>query len=196
MKTHSIHTDSSILKRLHEDDESALTELYCNYWQYLYITSYNILQNKQLSEDIVQEVFISIWKRRKDLEIKTSIKSYLNACVRYQVFSQIKKNKKMLRVDLFDSIEQRIQYTSPETKIIYKELVQQMNHVVDSLPKKCKRVYQLSRNENLSNLEIATELHISIKTVESHITKALRILKTSIGVLLVLIFCFSLYFLN
>jgi len=194
VKTHNIHIDSSIIDRLQRGEEDALTELYRKYWRSLYITSYNVLKNKQLCEDIVQEIFISIWNRRENLSIKTSLKSYLYACVRYQVFAQIKKNRKMLRVDLFNAIDQRIEYTSPETEFVYKELVQQMNKAIESLPKKCKRVYLLSRNENLSNLEIANELHISKKTVENHMTKALRILKMATEIALYLMLYSGLHF--
>jgi len=187
MKEQSTHTDERIIKRLHQSDESALTELYIEYWQYLYIASYNVLRNKELCEDIVQEVFLSVWNRRMKLKIKVSLKSYLYACTRYQVFAQLRKNKEVLRVDLFKAIDQRVQYNSPEAEVIYKELVQQIDSVVETLPTKCKRVYNLSRNEHLTHSEISSLLQISTKTVENHITKALRILKKSLGVFLSII---------
>lgn len=182
MKEQNTLIDERIIKRLHQNDESALTELYSKYWQYLYITSYNVLRNKELCEDIVQEVFLSVWNRRMKLQIKVSLKSYLYACTRYQVFAQLRKNKEILRTDLFTTMNQRIHYASTDAEIIYKELVQQVDSVVETLPNKCKKVYILSRNEHLSHLEISSRLHISTKTVENHITKALRILKKSLGV--------------
>lgn len=189
MKVQNTHTDESLIERLRQGDESALTELYTKFWQYLYIASYNVLRNKELCEDIVQEVFLSVWNRRMKLKIKVSLKSYLYACTRYQVFAQLRKNKKMLQVDLFNNIDQRVQYNSPEAEaeVIYKELVQQINSVVETLPAKCKKVYILSRNEQLTHLEISNRLHISTKTVENHITKALQILKKSMGVFLSII---------
>lgn len=187
MKEQNTLIDERIIKRLHQNDESALTELYSKYWQYLYITSYNVLRNKELCEDIVQEVFLSVWNRRMKLQIKVSLKSYLYACTRYQVFAQLRKNKEILRTDLFTTMNQRIHYASTDAEIIYKELVQQVDSVVETLPNKCKKVYILSRNEHLSHLEISSRLHISTKTVENHITKALRILKKSLGVLVSII---------
>ena len=86
-----------------------------------------------------------------------------------------------MRVELFEELDKRMQYATPETKIMHKELKQHINFVVEGLPEKCKRVYKLSRNEQLSHKEIAKLLDISIKTVENHITNALRVLRAALG---------------
>jgi RNA polymerase sigma factor (sigma-70 family) len=103
------------------------------------------------------------------------------ACARYQVFNQFRKNKDKIHVELFDNLEERFQYTTPETQIMHDELVQQINFIVDTLPEKCQVVYKLSREEQLSHKEIAERLNISTKTVENHITKALHTIRMSIG---------------
>ncbi|KGL59019.1 RNA polymerase sigma-70 factor [Polaribacter sp. Hel1_85] len=154
--------------------------LYNNYWKVLYISAYNLLKDKEVCEEIIQDVFIDIWNKRKELEIKVSLKSYLYACVRYKVFSQFRTNK-ITRVELLEELDKRLQYTTPETKMMHQELKQHINIVVESLPEKCKRVYKLSRNEQLSHKEIADQLGISTKTVENHITNALRVLRASLG---------------
>lgn len=174
------NSDNEIIKGLKADDKKALTLLYNNYWKVLYISSYNLLKDKEVCEEIIQDVFIDIWNKRKEIEIKISLKSYLYACVRYKVFSQF-RTKKIMRVELFEELDKRLQYTTPETKMMLKELKQHVKLIVESLPEKCKRVYKLSRNEQLSHKEIADQLGISIKTVENHITNALRVLRTSLG---------------
>ena len=88
-----INSDKTLIKRLSEDNDLALTEIYNTYWKLLYASAFNVLKNKQLSEDVVQNVFISLWNNRKQLEIKVSLKSYLYACTRYQVFAVIRKNE-------------------------------------------------------------------------------------------------------
>jgi RNA polymerase sigma-70 factor (ECF subfamily) len=94
-----------------------------------------------------------------------------------------------MSVELFEGLDCRIQYTTPETKIMHKELMEQVNLIVDTLPKKCKHIYKLSRNEQLNHKEISEKLGISTKTVENHITNALRVLRTSLGqALFVLLF--------
>ncbi|GAA4234590.1 RNA polymerase sigma-70 factor [Postechiella marina] len=175
-----INTDQDIINQLKRGDKKALTKLYDSYWQALYISSYNLLKDKELCEEIIQDVFIDLWKSRATLEIKISLKAYLYACTRYKVFAQFRKNK-MIRVELFDDLKKRFQYTNPETKIMHKELVEQISAIVETLPEKCKRVYKLSREEQLSHKEIAKKLNISTKTVENHITIALKALRKALG---------------
>lgn len=182
------NSDHILIKRLRNDDELALTIIYNDYWRLLYISAFKILKNKELSEDIVQNVFISLWNNRKKIEIKRSLKSYLYTSTRYQVFAKIRKNEHKLHSELFDDIDNRLRKTSPETKLMYKELMEQVNEVVESLPKKCRIVYKLSREKQLSHKEISQKLNISTKTVENHITKALRALRTSLGYLIIVFF--------
>lgn len=184
--------DVEILQRLKKSDKKALTELYDSYWKSLYISSYNLLKDKELCEEIIQDVFIDFWNFREKLQIKISIKSYLYACVRYKVFSEFRKNK-VKNVELFEDLNQRFQYATPETKLMHEELVMQVDALVKTLPKKCQEVYVLSRNNQLSHKEIAEKLGISTKTVENHITFALKVLRTGLGHLLSIEF---LYYLN
>ncbi len=175
-----IITDDELINRLKQGDKKALTNLYNSYWKPLFISSYNLLKNKETCEEIVQDVFVDLWRNKDNLQIKISLKSYLYACVRYKVFSEFRKHK-IIRVELLENLNKRFQYATPETKIMHKELVDQINVVVETLPEKCKRVYKLSRDEQLSHKEIASKLNISVKTVENHITNALRILRKSLG---------------
>ncbi|MHA7944636.1 RNA polymerase sigma-70 factor [Formosa sp. 3Alg 14/1] len=176
-------SDKNIINGLKASDKKALTILYNTYWKVLYISSFNLLKDKEVCEEIIQDVFIDLWNKRQELEIKVSLQSYLYACVRYKVFAEFRSNR-IMRVELFEEIDKRLQYTTPETKMMHKELQQHIELVVESLPEKCKRVYKLSRNEQLSHKEIAEQLGITIKTVENHITNALRVLRTSLGQIL------------
>jgi RNA polymerase sigma-70 factor (family 1) len=173
--------DSILIDRLRNGDESALTELYNKFWQSLFVSSYNVLKDKELCEDIIQDIFMNIWHNREKLEINISLKGYMYACARYQVFNQFKKNKDKIHVELFDDIDKRFQHATPETQLMHEELVQQINTIVDTLPEKCQLVYKLSREEQLSHKEIAERLNISTKTVENHITKALHMIRLSMG---------------
>ncbi|MFI1745612.1 RNA polymerase sigma-70 factor [Thalassobellus sediminis] len=172
--------DNEIIQGLKKDDKRALTKLYDIYWKPLFISSYNLLKDKEVCEEIIQDVFIDIWNKRSQLQIKVTLQSYLYACVRYKVFSEFRKNK-IIRVELLEDLDKRFQYATPETQIMHKELKAYIKIVVDGLPEKCQQVYKLSRNENLTHKEIAAQLNISTKTVESHITNALRILRVSLG---------------
>lgn len=87
----------------------------------------------------------------------------------------------MLRGGIYDDVLERIHTPAAYDNIEYKELTEQVSSVVNTLPDKCREVYKLSREECLSHKEIASQLNISTKTVENHLTKALRQLRTSIG---------------
>lgn len=181
MSNLSINPDTVLVGRLRNGDDVALTELYNLYWQMLFVSCYNILKNKELCEDIIQDVFMNIWHNREKLEIKISLKGYLYACVRYQVFNQFRKNKDKIHVEFFDNLDQRFQYATPETEMMHNELLQQISFIVETLPEKCQMVYKLSRDENLSHKAIAEHLNISTKTVENHISKALQVIRLSMG---------------
>ncbi|WP_298367448.1 RNA polymerase sigma-70 factor [uncultured Lutibacter sp.] len=173
--------DDILLERLKAGDNQALTEIYNTYWKSLFLSSYSLLKNKEVCEDIIQDVFVDIWKKRETIKITISLKAYLYACTRYKVYDYFRKNKKGVNVDLIENLNTRIYQATPATKLMHKELVEHINSVVDSLPKKCREIYILSREEQLSHKEIAQKLNISTKTIESHITRALKTLRTSMG---------------
>jgi len=177
----NINPDTVLVDRLRNGDNKALTELYNSYWQMLFVSTYNVLKNKELCEDIIQDVFMNIWHNREKLEIKISLKGYLYACARYQVFNQFRKNKDKIHIEFFDDLDKRFQYATPETEMMHNELMQQINCIIETLPEKCQMVYKLSREERLSHKAIAEHLNISTKTVENHISKALQIIRLSIG---------------
>lgn len=185
-----LHTDEALLGRLQMNDQSALTELYDRYWDSAYLATYNVLRDKKLCEDVVQELFMDIWNRRAKINIKTTFKAYFFSCIRYQVFDQIRKKEKNVRTGLFQNLDERIHYNCPESEYLYQELVEKINNTVEHLPKRCREVYMLSRNEHLSHAEISDRLHISTKTVENHMTKALKILRNSVGSFLLMLFWF------
>ena len=140
-----------------------------------------MLKNKEVCEDIIQEVFVNIWNKRGNLDVKTSLKSYLYASVLYKVYGYFRKNSDNIHVELIEGFNTHIQYSNPETKLIQEELLDKINEIVESLPKKCRLVFKLSRDRQLSHKEIALKLNISTKTIETHITKALKTIKSSLG---------------
>jgi len=173
--------DAAILERLANSDTTALNLLYETYWEQLFISAYNLLKNKEACEDILQELFISLWNKREKLQINISIKSYLYASVTYKVYDYLRKNSKVIQLELLEDFDKRIHFSNPESKMIHEELVQLINEAIQTLPEKCRKVFVMSREEQLSHKEIAEKLQISSKTVEAHITKALKTIKLSLG---------------
>ena len=172
--------DKALINWLKQDDEAALSAIYKKYWQPLYLSAYNIIKDKQICEDIIQELFIKLWNNRQGIEITVSLKAYLYASIRYEVYRQIRIGA--VREDIYDDLLERIHTPAVYGNIEYKELIAQISSVINKLPEKCREVYKLSREENLSHKQIAEQLNISTKTVENHLTKALRQLRTSLSV--------------
>ncbi|MEI7588249.1 MAG: RNA polymerase sigma-70 factor [Chitinophagia bacterium] len=170
--------DAELLIRLQEDDQYAFTSIYNKYWKNLYAVAYSILKDKTICEDIVQDIFINVWNKRKSIAIKVSLKAYLTSSVKYEVFRQLKKKIEALEIvdDLLIDPN-----NSAQENMEYKELLVHINNVVNKLSTKCREVFILSREKELSHKEIAVIRNISTKTVENHIGKALGSLKDVIG---------------
>ena len=181
MTNSSPERDKLFVLQLKQGDRHAFNKLFNAYWQPLFISAFKVLKDKEICEEIVQDIFIGIWKNRRNLEIKVSLEKYLFSCVRYQVFNQFRKNQKNLRSELFENLEQRCTHENPESEVLYKELEHKVDSIVKELPEKCRMVYKMSREEQLSHKEISNRLNISPKTVENHITKALFVLRASMG---------------
>lgn len=169
-----------------EGDETALTFIYKKYWEQLFLCAYRLLKDKSTCEDIVQDIFLRLWLKRKEITIATSLEGYLFTAVRYRVFLTIRRGK--VHSSVFDDLEQRL-WVNPESDVhIYqKELQERVLSIVASLPDRCQTIYRLSREGHLSNREIAERLSVSIKTVENQITIALKRIRKSLPDLLVLI---------
>jgi RNA polymerase sigma-70 factor (ECF subfamily) len=173
------HDEKELLRRLAEGDQKALTAIYQQFWQPLFIAAYNIIKDKKACEDILQEIFLQLWVKRDNLQIRESLKGYLLTACRYQVFHYIRKTP--ARQDLFINLEERLTAPSSDHTLLQKDLSKQIDKIVCGLPEKCRQIYRLSREEYLSHREIAQKLNISTKTVENQLTIALRRLRLSLG---------------
>jgi RNA polymerase sigma-70 factor (family 1) len=167
----SAHSEKCLLQQLKEGDENALAQLYKSHWQPLFLSAYAILKDKKACEDILQEIFLQIWLRRATLDVRESLRTYLTTAVRYQVFSHLRKASKRIMVQENEDLP--MVGTSDEV-LLRKDLHRQVHKAVENLPERCRLIYSLSREEQLSHKEIAHQLNISVKTVENQLTIALR----------------------
>jgi len=175
MPTNEVLSDDVLLLRLKNGDEQALTYLYKQHWQSLFLLAYQLLKDREACKDIVQELFTEFWQQAPRMELQTNLKAYLRASIRYKVFRYIQRNPN--NAALFDQLEERIEHSSPESELAYKELQQVLDTLIDNLPEKCRVIFRMSREQQLSNKEIAARLNISVKTVENQITIAIRKLR-------------------
>lgn len=160
---------------LSKDDEEAFTELYNRYWQKLFAIAYNRLAEVETAEDVVHDVFAGLWSNRHKLEIE-SLENYLATATKYLVLAKIKR--KIKERSFADSMESTsVIEMSTESSLHYKQILERVNQEVEALPEKCRLIFKYSRNEGLSAKQIASRLHLSPKTVENQLNKALNRLK-------------------
>lgn len=178
--------DEPLLSRLRESDQNALQEIYLRYWKALFISAYNILKDKNACEDILQDVFLHLWHNRSSLLIHSSLQAYLYTAVRFQVLKTLRNSAR--RDILLHQFEASPTPVSPAENLEEKEILENIRTVVESLPPKCRRIYQLSREQFLSHKEIAAKLKISEKTVENQLSIALKKIRKALGQLSALFF--------
>jgi len=175
MLIYSTYTNPALLKLLSESDELAFTELYNRFWKKLFTISYNRLKEKESAEDIVHDVFASLWKNRHQIEI-AALENYLATATKYAVLTKIKSFERERRyMSSFATapvIEMQV-----ESTLHYKRLLEIVKQEVEKLPEKCRLVFNYSRQQGMPVKEIAKELHISPKTVENQLNKALKQIK-------------------
>ena len=170
--------DHSLCEKLYAGDRKAFDRIYDKYWKRLFVFAYKILEDQPVCEDIVQEVFVKLWQRRQLKQIQ-QLENYLIKAVKYRVSNHIRDRRTKLPLEsvLPELLEQANAVLILEEKET-KRLVQES---IFGLPAKCKEVYAMSRDESLSNKEIAQQLNLSVRTVEAHIHKALKSIKKSLG---------------
>ncbi len=178
MSSYVSNEELFILQRMIDGDENAFKYFFDTYYEDLcnFVNSY--LRNEPLSEDIVQGIFIYLWDNRGSLPKNCSVKSYLYTASKNRSLNQIRdtKNRNGVLEKLYTCL-QVISEENAEQNLELKELEEIITKAVDELPQQCRTIYQLSRNEGLSNKEIAEELGLSVKTVENQITIAVRKIK-------------------
>lgn len=171
MQNHPTHTDDLLLKQLHQSDERAFAEIYNRYWKPLYTSAHNILQVKEAAQDVVQEVFISLWKRREVVQIDV-LQSYLHQAVRFQVFKAIRAEK--TDQDFFKRLSLISKDILFEDPVLFKELEGVYQQLIQSLPPDEKEIFLLHRDSGLTYKQIAEQKNISVKTVEKKMSRALK----------------------
>jgi RNA polymerase sigma-70 factor (ECF subfamily) len=176
MKVTELYTDEALMQLIRQDDVSAFKQVYNRYWNKLFDAAYNRLRQKEHCEEFIQEIFVSLWEKRTSLILTTGLSQYLFTAVKYKVIDHYRKlNTRTEYIQVAGAIS--MYDNSAEETVFLNDLKAHLEKVVMQLPGKCRSVYELSRIEHKSIREIAQILNISEKTVEGHLTKALRVLR-------------------
>lgn len=172
--------DAEIVRLLKNDDEKAIDLLFDNYYNYLCGVVYRVISDADYAEDLVQEIFLDIWRKRHDLNISTSLRAYLRRAGVNRSLNFIRKQKMKFEDAEETMNDLRSTEISGQVEMEHSELEQRIHSCIDALPPKCKLIFGMSRFENMSYQEIANSLEISVKTVENQISKALKLLRSAV----------------
>lgn len=180
-------------------DIDFIQELFFKYHGRLVLFANKFTGDIQVSQDLVQDAFLKLWERTEIHSTIESPKAYLfqavrNSCLNHHRHLNIKQSVEAKLYSKIDA-QERMAYLGiddPMYSLLEMEMEEKVQHIIESLPEKCREVFKLSRRNLLKNKEIADKLGISVKMVEKHISKALTILRVELadylGVILLVFF--------
>lgn len=166
------------LAQLRSGDEMALRRIFDRYYAALLGDVYRIVPDEDTCQDLAQEVFVELWKKRSELDIHTSLRAYLRRAAVNRALNYLKSSRRFSFGDTGNASDSA---DTSERDISVKHeqdtLEEALHAAIDTLPEKCRIVFSPSRFEDMSHREISEHLGISVKTIENQITKAMKILR-------------------
>ena len=176
--------DETLLSRLKEGDEKAFTTIYIRYNKMLYVLAYKYLKDSFRAEDIVQQVFLKLWEARSLFAGAINLRNYLYTSAKNLILNEIRDNfsdmeKNYAVIQNTPEFEDKLQSALEE-----KDLFQHFYKILAELPEQKRKICLLKIRDNLSNQEVADKLHISVPTVKSHYSQAIKLLRDKMGHLL------------
>jgi RNA polymerase sigma-70 factor (family 1) len=173
------YSEIQLVDLLHLGNARAYEEIYKRYWFKLYSIAYRHLGVKEECEELVQNVFLSVWKRREQLKIN-KLDVYLTVSIKNQIYDFIKSQISYRKYQEYIILQEVMQSSMPFQTLHYSELSDAVDAALARLPEKSAEVFRRSRFNNQSVKQIAKELNLTDKTVEYHITKSLKFLKETL----------------
>lgn len=195
MEQYKLHGDQELVQLMQNgDDERVFVEIYNRYWDKMLAVAFNRLGNQEEAEECVQDVLYKLWKLRHDFALeKIELSNYLARAIRNQSFNILdQRHRVRLKTEHYTPAAD-INNLSPERELILRELQQQIDDSIKALPPQCQLVFKLSRQEGLSNKEIAQKLDLSENTVKAHLKKADKDIQGSVRLLSAMIFFYNIF---
>lgn len=177
----TIQTDEQLLNSIIENnDYKAFERLFHRYYSLLCQQVNRRICNSHFAEEIVLDVFTKIWRNRANISINTKVKYYLFTAIKNQAIDYLRKQVKQRNYQYEISRDFQSNFATPEELIIGEELRIKIENAIELLPPQAKNVFRMSRDKGMKYREIAVELNISIRTVETHIRRSLISLRSTV----------------
>jgi RNA polymerase sigma-70 factor (ECF subfamily) len=169
------------LAELRAGDDTALRRIFDRHYPTLLNDIYRIVSDEDTCQDLAQEVFVELWRKRHMLDIHTSLRAYLRRSAVNKALNHLKANRRIV-LEQPDDFAQTADESAGDIhrKMEQETLEEALHAAIETLPEKCRAVFSLSRFEQMSHREIAEQLGISVKTIENQITKAMKILREAL----------------
>lgn len=188
MSLYKTYSDQELFDLLKGGNQQAFTEIYDRYKDILHRHAYRWLQDREAVKDIIQELFTTIWTKRDNIIFSQNLSGYLYTSVRNAILRKVQQQGRQSAY--LNSLEDYSEKGTSITDHLLREnqLKAIIEKEISALPDKMREVFLLSRNEHLSHAEIAEKLALSEQTIRTHVKKALKILRSRLGLYLFLFF--------
>ena len=167
--------DKQLMTQVVTGDLNAFEMVFRDYYKPLVRYGNTFLRDTDETEDVVQQVFVSLWEKRTQLDIHTSIRAVLYKAVQNACLNRIKHQKVRSAYAEEQKLTQQNEHSSNPLQV--EELNQRIQAAIGNMPEQCGRIFKMSRFEQLRYQEIADQLGLSVKTVENQMGKALKIVR-------------------
>jgi RNA polymerase sigma-70 factor (family 1) len=183
-------SDAELTVLLKEGDHGAYAEIYQRYHVLLYLYAYKKLKDKETAKDLVQEIFLSLWNKRKSYTFHTDLAGYLYRSVRNRAFDIFAHQK--IEQQYVDSLQTYLDTDTATTDYLLreKEITKTIDNEIALMPKGMREVFILSRKHYLSHKQIAEQLNMSEDAVNKQVKRALKTLRVKLGLFTFLVFCY------
>lgn len=180
-------SDNELLERMHAGDTGALGVIYMRYSAAVTEFAYRFIRDREEVADTTHNIFCKLWEERLAMNDVRSLKNYLFSMTRNAIFNELRHQKVVNQWETDAMLTEAERYTEAESSISTSDLLEMINLHIERMPELRRRIFCMSRYDNLSHAEIAGKLNVSQKTVEYHIGIALKELRKLLQVMLIFV---------
>ncbi|QIL77050.1 RNA polymerase sigma-70 factor [Hymenobacter sp. HDW8] len=176
-RLYASYTEADLLQALRTDDEGAFEEVYKRYCFRLFTVAYRKLKQREEAEELVQDLLADLWSRRATMQIQ-QLDQYLFSAIRYRIINYIKSQKLKSGYEFYCQLHNSVSTDNTENALAINDLSAALMAGVENLPEKSRQIFELSRLEHCTVPEISVRVNLSEKSVEYHLTKSLKLLRS------------------
>lgn len=191
IKIDTTQIPASLLEEIKKGDVASFKRFFTILWNPLLNFTNRIVKDVQISENILQDVFIHVWENRATIDSNRNLKSYLYTAAKNRALNHLKLSEKYFK-NIPEDVT--IQGDDPEDKLINEEMSESINRAINKLPEQCRFIFLMNKNDKLTYREISEILNISQKTVETQMSRALKKLRVMLDQLIKMIIFIKIFF--